>query len=183
MSHPAAVALKWIVASLALATALAAVDLLLEGHALTDGRTAVLLDSRLYLPDARGRLYRAPDGSYPRRDGGAIVVVAGRATPPGERRFDRPAPRVALATSLVSGEEVALLEGELLFVESDGSRRPVPDGTYHFRNGAAALIRGGRITSLGDLTGFRQIDDRAGAPVAREERRERPRLRSDGRAR
>lgn len=95
MSQPAAVALKWIVAGLVLATPLATVDLLLEGHALTDGRIAVLLDSRLYLPDAQGRLYRAPDGSYARRDGGAIVVASGRATPPasaastGRRRASR----------------------------------------------------------------------------------------------
>lgn len=186
MSHSALVALRCIVAGLALAAPLAALDLLLEGHALADGRTAVLLDSRLYLPDGQGRLYRAPDGNYARRDGGAIVVAAGRATASGERRLDRPAPRLALATTLTSGEEVALIDGELLFVESDGSRRPVPDGTYHFRNGSAALIRGGRITSLGALTGFRQIDDlarRTSASVAREVLGERPHLRSEGSAR
>ncbi len=152
------------VVGLAIAAQAFAADLRLEAHALADGRTAVLLDSRLYLPDTRGRLARAADGEYHRRQGGALVVVAGRATAPADRRFDLPAPRLALASSLTSGEAVALVEGELLFVEANGERRPVPDGTYHFRNGAAAQVRGGRITSLGDLAGFRQIDP--GAPHA-----------------
>jgi len=170
LSHAAALARRLVVAGLALAAPLAAADLQLEGHALADGRLAVLLDSRLYLPDAQGRLGRAADGRYARRDGGEIVVAGGRATPPRGGRLDRPAPRVALATSLASGEAVALVDGELLFVERDGSRRPVPDGTYHFRNGSVGRVRGGRITSLGDLSGFLQIEGagpRSGASAAR----------------
>ncbi|MCB9378205.1 MAG: hypothetical protein H6511_05505 [Holophagales bacterium] len=158
MSHPTAVVCRLLLAGLALAASPAAADLLLQGHALADGRLAVLLDNRLYLPDAQGRLERAADGSYARRDGGEIVVAGGRATPPRDARYDRPAPRLALLTSLASGETVALVDGELHFVERDGSRRPVPDGTYHFRNGAAAQVRGGRTTALGDLSGFRQVD-------------------------
>lgn len=159
-----------IVVGLVLGSSLTAVDLLLEAHALADGRTAVILDHRLYLPDPQKRLVRAADGSYALREGGAVTVSGGRATPPAERRLETPPPPVALSSSLASGEPVALIEGELLLVEADGRRRPIPDGIHHFQNGSVAQVRGGRLIRLGDLTGFRQIDPRALRAPAPEER-------------
>lgn len=107
----------------------------------------------VFIEDAEGNRTPAPEGDYITTDAKTIRVADGKVAEiiDPEAEVDSAFGRKATDNGeLIWDGEEDLKEGDAVFIEEEGERRPAPDGEYRTEDGKTIVVVEGRVAEIRD---------------------------------
>lgn len=107
----------------------------------------------VFIEDAEGNRTPAPEGDYITTDAKTIRVADGKVAEiiDPEAEVDAAFGRKATDNGeLIWDGEEDLKEGDAVFIEEEGERRPAPDGEYRTEDGKTIVVVEGRVAEIRD---------------------------------
>ena len=107
----------------------------------------------VFIEDSEGNRTPAPDGDYITTDAKTIRVADGKVAEiiDPEAEVDAAFGRKATDNGeLIWDGEEDLKEGDAVFIEEEGERRPAPDGEYRTEDGKTIVVVEGRVAEIRD---------------------------------
>lgn len=107
----------------------------------------------VFMEDSEGNRTPAPDGDYITTDAKTIRVADGKVAEiiDPEAEVDAAFGRKATDNGeLIWDGEEDLREGDAVFIEEEGERRPAPDGEYRTEDGKTIVVVEGRVAEIRD---------------------------------